>query len=76
MRITTYHSSINVSVTIPYLANLLLLCYTGEYEFIYRQTKILTQLPFELKLRMPNTDRGGRGYSDNYIEEIEMKLYN
>lgn len=45
------------------------------YGFRDRQTKILTQLPFELKLRMPNTDRGGRGYSDEYIEEIEERLY-
>jgi hypothetical protein len=24
---------------------------------------------------MPSTDRGGRGYSDKYIEEIEERLY-
>jgi hypothetical protein len=41
----------------------------------YRHIKVLTQLPFELKLRMPSTDRGGRGYSDEYITEIEQQLY-
>lgn len=40
-----------------------------------RHIKVPTQLPFELKLRIPNTDRGGRGYSDKYIEEIEERLY-
>jgi|GEM_PF-5245547 len=27
----------------------------------------ITQLPFEIKLTMPPTDRGKRGYSDAYI---------
>lgn len=27
----------------------------------------LTQLPFELKLDMPATDRGRRGYSNDYV---------
>lgn len=52
-----------------------LLCYTYTYEFRNWHIKVLTQLPFELKLRMPNTDRGGRGYSDEYITTIEETLY-
>lgn len=46
------------------------------YEFTSNwHIKVPTQLPFELKLRMPSTDRGGRGYSDEYIAEIEQQLY-
>ena len=51
------------------LANLVDNCYLPLlyywYEFIYRQTKILTLLPFELKLQMPATDHGKRGYSNS-----------
>jgi hypothetical protein len=34
----------------------------------------ITQLPFELKLTMPPTDRGGRGYSDEYVAEAMKEL--
>ncbi len=37
-------------------------------------TKVLTQLPFELKLTMPPTDRGGRGYSDKYVFQVRKEL--
>jgi len=38
------------------------------YEFPpNRYGEVLTQLPFELKIDMPPPDRGGRGYSDEYI---------
>lgn len=49
--------------------------YCVSDESINWHIKVLTQLPFELKLRMPSTDRGGRGYSDEYIAEIEQQLY-
>lgn len=52
-----------------------LLCYNKKHEFIYWHIKVPTQLPFELKLRMPSTDHGGRGYSDEYIATIETSLY-
>jgi len=45
------------------------------HELKYRHIKVPTQLPFELKLRMPSTDHGGRGYSDEYITAIERTLY-
>lgn len=41
----------------------------------YRHIKVPTQLPFELKLRLPAPDHGGRGYSDEYITNIEESLY-
>jgi len=50
------------------------LCYTISYEFIYRYDDFITQLPFELKLTMPPTDRGGRGYSDSYIKKLKDEL--
>lgn len=34
----------------------------------------VTQQPFELKLTMPPTDRGGRGYSDEYVAELTKEL--
>jgi len=55
-------------------------CYVTmeTYEFIYRYSKVLTQpispIPFELKLAMPKPDRGGRGYSDELIEELQKQL--
>lgn len=55
---------------IPYLSVKVYLVYLCTYEFVYRKAKVLTQLPFELKLQMPPTDRGGRGYSDEYIANI------
>jgi len=45
------------------------------YESIYWYTYSVTQLPFELTLRMPPTDRGKRGYSNGYIEEQQKTLY-
>lgn len=41
---------------------------------IYRHSEVVTQLPFELKLTMPPTDRGKRGYSDSYISKIHKAL--
>ena len=40
---------------------------------INRHIKALTQLPFELKLQMPPTDRGGRGYSDELVARLTTK---
>lgn len=45
-------------------------CYTHTYEFIHWHSEFLTQLPFELKLTMPPSDIGGRGYSDAYTEHV------
>ena len=39
------------------------------YEFINWYDDFITQLPFELKLTMPPTDKGGRGYSDKMVAE-------
>jgi hypothetical protein len=44
------------------------------YESIYWYDEVLTQLPFEIKLKMPPTDRGGRGYSDKYIAQLKNHL--
>ncbi len=43
-------------------------------EFIYRYRYCVTQQPFELKLTMPPTDRGGRGYSDEYVAKAIKEL--
>ena len=43
-------------------------------EFIYWYDDFITQLPFELKLTMPPTDRGGRGYSDELIAKLQREL--
>lgn len=45
-------------------------------EFIYRYDDFITQLPFELKLTMPQTDKGSRGYSDEYVAKIQEELSN
>ena len=37
-------------------------------------TYLVTQQPFELKLTMPPTDRGGRGYSDEYVANAIKEL--
>ncbi|MDQ5886079.1 MAG: hypothetical protein QG628_476 [Patescibacteria group bacterium] len=50
------------------------ICYNTVHEFIYRYDDFITQLPFELKLTMPPTDRGGRGYSDEYVAEAQKEL--
>jgi hypothetical protein len=34
----------------------------------------LTRLPFELKLTIPPTDKGGCGYSDEYVANIQREL--
>ena len=44
------------------------------YESIYWHSESVTQLPFELKISMPPTDRGKRGYSDEYIKRLKSKL--
>lgn len=57
------------------------------YEFIYRYSKVLTQpklnhlsptaeIPFEIKLTMPKPDKGGRGYSDKLIAQLQDELMN
>jgi len=38
-------------------------------ESIYWYDDFIIQQPFELKLTIPPTDRGGRGYSDEYVSE-------
>ena len=43
-------------------------------EPVHRQTKVLTQLPFELKLAMPRPDSGQRGYSNQYVSSILEKI--
>lgn len=51
------------------------LCYNTGHEFIiYRYRYSVTQQPFELKLTMPPTDRGGRGYSDEYVAIVTKEL--
>ena len=43
----------------------------SSYEFTSnRNSKVLTQLPFELKLEMPPTDKGKRGYSDKLVANL------
>lgn len=42
----------------------------------HRYRYCVTQQPFELKLTMPPTDRGGRGYSDEYVVEQQKQLVN
>lgn len=37
----------------------------------YWYGEVLTQLPYELKLTMPRTDRGKRGYSNSYIAKLK-----
>jgi hypothetical protein len=34
----------------------------------------VTQQPFELKLTMPPTDKGKRGYSDQYVVTVQEEL--
>ena len=43
-------------------------------EPVHRYDDFITQLPFELKLTMPPTDRGGRGYSDEYVAKLIREL--
>lgn len=45
-----------------------------DYESIHRHSEFLTQLPFELKIAMPPTDSGNRGYSDKYINRLKVNL--
>lgn len=44
------------------------------FEPKHRYRYCVTQQPFELKLTMPPTDRGGRGYSDEYVAELVKEL--
>ena len=46
------------------------------YELIYRLSQNANQLPFELKLTMPPTDKGVRDYSDEYLAKIKSNLLN
>jgi hypothetical protein len=46
--------------------------YTYGFEYWYRYC--VTQQPFELKIQMPPTDRGGRGYSDEYVAKAVKEL--
>jgi hypothetical protein len=41
---------------------------------INRYDDFITQLPFELKLTMPPTDKGGRGYSDKLVARAIKEL--
>lgn len=51
------------------------LCYTTLCnEFKYWYDDFITQLPFDLKLTMPPTDRDGRGYSDEYVAKAIKEL--
>ncbi len=38
-----------------------------------RNSKVLTQLPFEITMSMPPTDRGKRGYSDTLVSKLQEK---
>lgn len=40
-------------------------------EHLMRNVQILTQLPFEIKMRMPPTDKGKRGYSDEFVAKLK-----
>jgi len=40
----------------------------------HRHGEVLTQLPFEIKTTMPATDKGKRGYSDQYIAQAKADL--
>jgi hypothetical protein len=47
---------------------------------IYKFTKcwyayLVAQQHFELKLTMPPTDRGGRGYTDKYVAKVTKELH-
>ncbi len=48
----------------------------GKVNYVpqHRYTYCVTQQPFELKLTMPPTDRGGRGYSDKYVAKLQKEL--
>lgn len=42
------------------------------YGSIYRRDESVRQLPFELKISMPSTDRGKRVYSDEYVAKMKL----
>ena len=42
-------------------------------EPVHRYGEVLTQLPFEIKVQMPPTDSGKRGYSDTYINQLKAQ---
>ncbi|MDB5161919.1 MAG: hypothetical protein JWM52_427 [Candidatus Saccharibacteria bacterium] len=44
------------------------------YEFIYWHNEFITQLPFELKLTMPPTDKGRRGYSNSLVAKVKQEM--
>lgn len=41
-----------------------------KYEPVHRYGEVLTQLPFEIKVNMPATDSGKRGYSNKLTRSI------
>lgn len=45
----------------------------GVYESSNRYGEILTQLPFELRVEMPEPD-SGRGYSNEYVFKAQCML--
>jgi len=42
-----------------------------HHEFIHWHPKVLTQLPFELKLTMPPLDKRTRGYTPRQIKDLQ-----
>lgn len=44
------------------------------YELEHRHSKVLTQLPFELRVKM-SKPKSGRGYSNTYVTEINKELW-
>jgi len=47
--------------------------YNWIYVHLMRNSKVLTQLPFEIKMSMPPTDRGRRGYSDTLVANLRKQ---
>ena len=45
-----------------------------NYDPQYWYSEVLIQLPFELNLAMPPTDKGKRGYSDEYVARTKNEL--
>lgn len=47
-----------------------------DNDFIFRNSKVLDQLPFKLKLKMPPGDRGKRCYSGKLVNRTEIQTTN
>jgi hypothetical protein len=48
------------------------LCHNTYHEFLsIGMVRLLTQLPFEIKTTMPATNKGKRGYSDDYVAQAK-----